>query len=121
LCIAHSAKLPPIATGTISSHSQVGCCIRLTHQAIAEMPAAYITPTWSKPLYQGLIPATYCSRNRRCRSVIMESPLALCPIADILDVYQVAVKESRESAAPPRRRSRRRRASPTAPTPTSRR
>ena len=65
------------------------------------MPAAYITPTWSRPLYQGLIPATYCSRNRRCRSVIMESPLALDSIADILDVYQVAVKESRE---PPRRR-----------------
>ena len=48
-----------------------------------------MTPMWSRPLYQGLIPATYCSRNRRCRSVIMESPLALSEqVTDILGVYQ---------------------------------
>src|SRR5215218_5493503 len=97
----HSTKLPAIATGTISSHSQVGSCIRLTHQTIAEMPAAYITPTCSRPLYQGLICATYCSRNRRCRSVIMESPLSLSICADILDVYQAHVKaKTRELTRP---------------------
>ena len=92
LCIAHSAKLPASATGTTSSHSQPGLAMRLTHQAMAPMPAAYMTPMCSSPLYQGLIWATYCSRNFRCRSVIMESPLSLPERTDILGVYQQLVK-----------------------------
>jgi hypothetical protein len=74
LCIAHSAKLPAIATGTTSSHSHVAPCIRPTHHQIAEMPAAYMTPTWTRPLYQGLICSTYWRRKLRWRSVIMVCP-----------------------------------------------
>ena len=49
-----------MATGISSSHSHVGFCMRLTHQAMAPMPAAYITAMCTNPLYQGLICATYC-------------------------------------------------------------
>src|SRR5579862_7462971 len=63
-----------MATGTTRSHSQVASCMRLAHQAMAPMPAAYITPTWTNPWYHGLICATYCSRNLRCLSVIMARP-----------------------------------------------
>ena len=68
-------KLPAIATGITSSHSQRASCMRLTHHQIAPMPAVYMTPMWTNPLYQGLIAATYFSRNLRWRSVIMAAPV----------------------------------------------
>ena len=59
---------------------------------IAAMPAVYMTPMWTSPLYQGLISETYFSRKRRWRSVIMGDSLALNPATDILVVDQSHVK-----------------------------
>src|SRR5207302_3693647 len=101
LCIAHSPKLPAMATGRMRSHSHVGSCMRLTHHQIAAMPAPYMTPTCTRPWYHGLISETYFSRNWRWRSVIMAGLLRRGRLRDILVVDQESVKAP-SCLSPPR-------------------
>src|SRR5687767_1546409 len=96
-------KLPAIATGITSSHSQRASCMRLTHHHIAAPPTPKVTRTWTRPLYQGLISATYFSRNLRCRSVIMGASCGYLRDPDILVVDQrgCQIRTPRGAPCPP--------------------
>src|SRR3954469_6112756 len=90
LWIHHSKRFETTKIGTTSSHSHVAPSRREMQNAMTERPTAYITPTWTRPLYIGWICAWYSSRNCFWRSDIMATGL-LAAFTGLTLIYQAYI------------------------------